>query len=67
MPTARDLDVVLYGATGFVGRLTADYLARSAPDTARIGLAGRSQEKLERLRAELGARAARWRCRSPRR
>jgi short subunit dehydrogenase-like uncharacterized protein len=56
----RDLDVVLYGATGFVGKLTAEYLARSAPEGARIGLAGRSEEKLERLRAQLGARAADW-------
>ena len=56
----RELDVVLYGATGFVGKLTAEYLARAAPDEARIGLAGRSQEKLERVRGELGARAADW-------
>jgi short subunit dehydrogenase-like uncharacterized protein len=56
----RDLDVVLFGATGFVGKLTAKYLARAAPDEARIGLGGRSQEKLERVREELGARAADW-------
>jgi hypothetical protein len=56
----RELDVVLLGATGFVGRLTAAYLARAAPDEARTGLAGRSLEKLERVRAELGARAAGW-------
>ena len=56
----RDLDVVLFGATGFVGKLTAEYLARAAPDEARVGLAGRSQEKLERVRDELGARAADW-------
>src|SRR3954447_14892849 len=56
----RDLDVVLYGATGFVGKLTAEYLARSAPDAARIALAGRAAEKLERVRAGLGSRAADW-------
>lgn len=56
----RDLDVVLFGATGFVGKLTAEYLARAAPDEARIGLAGRSQKKLERVREELGAGAADW-------
>ena len=55
-----DLDVVLYGATGFVGKLTAEYLADAAPAEARIGLAGRSQEKLERVRGELGPRAADW-------
>ena len=56
----RDLDVVLYGATGFVGKLTAEYLARAAPEGARIGLGGRSEEKLERLRGELGPSAAEW-------
>ena len=60
MAATRELDIVLYGATGFVGKLTAEYLARAAPDAVRIGLAGRSQEKLERVREELGARAADW-------
>jgi short subunit dehydrogenase-like uncharacterized protein len=49
--TDRDLDIVVFGATGFVGRLVADYLAGHAPDGVRIGLAGRSREKLERLSA----------------
>ena len=60
MPDDRELDVVLYGATGFVGKLTAEYLARSAPEGARIGLGGRSREKLERVRDGLGAPAAEW-------
>jgi short subunit dehydrogenase-like uncharacterized protein len=60
MAATRDLDVVLFGATGFVGKLTAEYLARAAPDEARIGLAGRSQKKLEAVRDELGSRAADW-------
>ena len=55
----RPLDVVVYGATGFVGRLVAEYLARDAGE-ARIGLAGRSREKLEAVRADLGAAAADW-------
>ena len=49
VPRVRDLDLVLFGATGFVGKLTAGYLAAAAPDGARIGLAGRSQERLERV------------------
>ncbi len=53
-------DVVVFGATGFVGRLTAEYLARHAPENARIALAARSRDKLERTRAGLGARAADW-------
>jgi short subunit dehydrogenase-like uncharacterized protein len=60
MAKKRELDVVLFGATGFVGKLTAEYLARAAGEGARVGLAGRSQDKLERLRARLGERAAEW-------
>jgi short subunit dehydrogenase-like uncharacterized protein len=56
----REFDVVLYGATGFVGQLTAGYLARNAPPETRIALAGRSAEKLERVRTELGAQAQDW-------
>lgn len=51
----RPYDIVLFGATGFVGVLTARYLARSAPDGCRWALAGRSRAKLERLREELTA------------
>jgi short subunit dehydrogenase-like uncharacterized protein len=60
MAEDRELDVVLYGATGFVGRLTAAHLAAAAPDGVRVGLAGRSQQRLEEARDELGAPAARW-------
>jgi short subunit dehydrogenase-like uncharacterized protein len=58
--TNRELDVVLFGATSFVGRLSADYLSRAAPPDARIGLAGRSLERLTELRASLGGHAAAW-------
>jgi short subunit dehydrogenase-like uncharacterized protein len=60
MAAGREFDVVLFGATGFVGKLTAEYLAEAAGDSARIALAGRSLQKLERVRAELGGRAAEW-------
>jgi short subunit dehydrogenase-like uncharacterized protein len=56
----RDLDVVVFGATGFVGRLVAGYLAGHAPGGVRIGLAGRSQQRLAEVRARLGAAAAGW-------
>ncbi|MGW1517967.1 saccharopine dehydrogenase family protein [Streptomyces sp. NPDC002287] len=49
----RDFDLVLFGATGFVGALTAEYLARHAPAGCRWALAGRDLGKLERLRARL--------------
>jgi short subunit dehydrogenase-like uncharacterized protein len=51
---SRDHDIVLYGATGFVGVLTAKYLAESAGDGVRIALGGRSREKLEATREQLG-------------
>jgi short subunit dehydrogenase-like uncharacterized protein len=58
--TERRLDVVVFGATGFVGRLTAEYLARHAPPEARIGLAARSEERLAAVQADLGERASGW-------
>ncbi|GAA3009001.1 saccharopine dehydrogenase family protein [Streptomyces fulvorobeus] len=51
----RPYDVVLFGATGFVGALTARYLAAHAPATCRWALAGRDRRKLEQLRARLAA------------
>jgi short subunit dehydrogenase-like uncharacterized protein len=60
MTDQRDLDVVLFGATGFVGRLIAHYLAEHAPQGARIGLAGRSEDKLARIRGELPPAASAW-------
>src|SRR6476661_90301 len=50
----REHDIVVFGATGFVGRLTAAYLATAAPAGTRIALGGRSKDKLERTRTELG-------------
>jgi short subunit dehydrogenase-like uncharacterized protein len=50
----RELDIVVFGATGFVGKLTAEYLAEHAPEGVRIGIGGRSEEKLARVKSELG-------------
>jgi short subunit dehydrogenase-like uncharacterized protein len=58
--TERELDVVLFGATSFVGRLCAKYLAGAAPPQARIALAGRSRERLAALQGTLGGAAADW-------
>jgi saccharopine dehydrogenase (NAD+, L-glutamate forming) len=49
----RDLDLVLFGATGFTGALTAEYLAAHAPDGLRWALAGRNPDKLARVRDRL--------------
>ncbi|WP_197513513.1 trans-acting enoyl reductase family protein, partial [Mycobacterium sp. E2462] len=57
--TPREFDIVLYGATGFVGKLTADYLANKAPQ-ARIALAGRSTDRLRAVRDTLGEPAQSW-------
>jgi short subunit dehydrogenase-like uncharacterized protein len=50
----RELDIVVYGATGFVGALVAEHLAGHAPEGTRIALAGRSPQKLEKVRSRLG-------------
>jgi short subunit dehydrogenase-like uncharacterized protein len=55
----REFDIVLYGATGFAGKLTADYLAKAGGD-ARIALAGRSRDKLLAVRDTLGEKAQSW-------
>src|SRR3954471_11531069 len=51
----RPHDLVVFGATGFAGRLTAEYLARTAPSACRWALAGRSRDKLARVRDDLTA------------
>lgn len=56
---SREFDIVLYGATGFVGTLTAQYLA-AAGGGARVALAGRSPDKLLALRDSLGETAQSW-------
>jgi short subunit dehydrogenase-like uncharacterized protein len=48
--TTREYDIVLFGATGFTGALTAEYLARAAGPQTRWALAGRNQRKLEATR-----------------
>jgi short subunit dehydrogenase-like uncharacterized protein len=48
-------DLVLLGATGFTGGLTAEYLARHAGEATRWAIAGRSIAKLESVRARLAA------------
>lgn len=57
--TGREFDIVIYGATGFVGKLTAEYLAK-AGGAARIALAGRSPDRLAAVRATLGEGAQSW-------
>ncbi|MEU7584765.1 saccharopine dehydrogenase NADP-binding domain-containing protein [Micromonospora sp. NPDC049230] len=51
----RTYDVVLFGATGFTGGLTAEYLARHAPAGLRWALAGRNPARLAAVRDRLAA------------
>ena len=52
--SSRPYDVVLFGATGFTGGLTADYLAAQGGDL-RWAIAGRNEQKLEGVRDRLAA------------
>lgn len=51
----RELDLVLFGATGYTGQLCASYLAASA-DPPRWAIAGRHADKLAAVRAAVAAR-----------
>ena len=53
-----DFDIIVYGATGFTGRLVAEYLAQTyAGDSLTWAMAGRSLTKLQQVRDEIGAPA----------
>lgn len=51
-------DLVVFGATGFVGRILCEYLLNQVGvnDSVQWAIAGRSEAKLEALAAELGAK-----------
>lgn len=56
-----ELDLVVYGATSFVGRILCEYLAErlgTQGNQLRWGIAGRSQARLYALREELGVQAS---------
>lgn len=57
---SRTHDIVLFGATGFVGRLVAAHLSAHAPNRLRVALAGRSHDRLAEVRDGLGSRAESW-------
>jgi len=56
MSPDREHDIVLFGATGFTGALTAEYLTGAMPDGASWALAGRNRAKLDALRGRLSVR-----------
>ena len=53
MPKTRNLDLTLYGATGFTGRQAAAYLRDHATPDLRWALAGRDEKKLAALKTDL--------------
>jgi short subunit dehydrogenase-like uncharacterized protein len=57
MGDAREFDIVIYGATGFTGRLVAEYMINRDGHGLRWAMAGRSADKLASVRDELGAPA----------
>ncbi|MDE2363749.1 MAG: saccharopine dehydrogenase NADP-binding domain-containing protein [Hyphomicrobiales bacterium] len=55
MAGKREFDVIVYGASGFTGRLVAEYLAKSYSGKLAWAMAGRDPAKLASVRAEIGA------------
>lgn len=54
----REFDIIVYGATGYTGRLVAEYLDQhygDRDDAPKWAMAGRSLDKLEAVRDEIGA------------
>lgn len=50
--SGRQYDIVLFGATGYTGKLTAEYVARTLPTDIKWAIAGRSESKLEAVVAK---------------
>ena len=55
--TARELDIILHGATGYTGQLVAEYIQAQLPEGLSWGLSGRSMSKLASVRDAIGAPA----------
>lgn len=51
----RQYDLIVFGATGYTGKLTAEHIATSLPTDLKWALAGRSQSKLQAVAAEVKA------------
>ena len=56
MPEAREFEIIVYGATGYTGRLVAEYLT-TRDDAPKWAMAGRNLAKLEEVRDLIGAPA----------
>lgn len=49
MSTQREYDLILLGATGYTGKLTAQYIFKSLPVDLKWAIAGRNKQKLEEV------------------
>jgi short subunit dehydrogenase-like uncharacterized protein len=60
MSETRELGIIVYGATGYTGRLVCEYLNEQYGVGGDVSwaMAGRSQDKLEQVRDEMGISAA---------
>ncbi|UJJ32633.1 saccharopine dehydrogenase family protein [Halopseudomonas maritima] len=60
MSSKPEFDIIVYGATGYTGRLVAEYLSQQYAEDSKLrwAMAGRSQSKLEAVRDEIGAPAS---------
>ena len=56
MKTSAEFDVIIYGASGYTGRLVAEYMQKQygAGGEVKWAMAGRSEDKLSAVRAEMG-------------
>jgi len=52
----RELDIIVYGATGYTGRLVCEYLNKQygVNGDVKWAMAGRSQDKIDSVREEMG-------------
>ena len=55
---AKEFDIVVYGASGYTGRLVAEYLDKNYSDRLNWAMAGRNGDKLKAVRDEIGANDA---------
>ena len=50
---AREYDIILFGATGYTGKLCAEYITQRLPTDLKWAVAGRSASKLSAIVNEL--------------
>lgn len=58
MHNGREFDLVVYGASGFTGRLVAEYVSERYDGSLKWALAGRNEQKTRAVRDELGIPAS---------